>query len=270
MTLVITRDKINKRLKKRIKERIKYILSLMNDRRKYEIILLTLTFRDNEQYKEFKEKYMKGFLNNLCRNYGVEFYFRAEELQQRGVMHIHLFLIKKRGFRIGFIDKEKKYKEVMGLTNIKIIRDRDINNVTNYMLKYLTKSLKIDIREYKRVTRIGKRIRRYSLWIPKRYRDNKKYRLIMCNSRIERLCLQKDIRIKKEEGYKVIMNEGKILKYRFEVEKYIEDNNFELYIDRIEFILKENDIVLHEEYEIENEQDLKEIYNLIINLMDLN
>jgi hypothetical protein len=203
----------------------------------------------------------------LCKNYGVEFYFRAEELQKRGVMHIHLFLLKKKGFRIGFLDKRI---DKIGLSNIKVIRDKNIDNVTNYMLKYLTKSLKINMIDYKIKNKVKKRIRRYSIWIPKKYRDNKQYKLIMSNNKLEKMCILKDIKIQKEGGYKVIMNNNKILKYKFVINKYVDDDYFELYIDRVNFIFIEKDIILYESYKIENEQDLKEIVELIINLMDLN
>jgi hypothetical protein len=266
MTLVITRDKINKRLKKKVKERIKYGLSIFKDGRKYEKIFLTLTFKNNEQYLEFKEIY-KGFINNIVKNYGVEFVFRAEELQERGVMHIHLFVIKKKGYRIGFIDKEGKYKDKVGMTNIKVIRDRDIDNVANYMLKYLMKSLNINVND-KIKNKVKKRIRRYSIWIPKKYKDIN-YKLIMANNKIEKLCILKGIKIKREGGYRVIINNNKTIKYKFIVSKNNNDN-FELYIEGINFIFFIENDILYEKYEIENEQDLKEIYELIINLMDLN
>jgi hypothetical protein len=266
MSIVIDKVKINKKVKRIMKERVRYISEKLNGK-EYEILFLTITFSDNKQYMEYKEKYHNMIVSNWVKNYGVVAYVRSDEIQKRGVGHVHFLIYKKKGKRIGFLDE--KYKGVVGITNIKRIDNKNVDGVVGYIMKYLTKSIENNWSEFKRKNGIRKKIRRYSIYY--KGRKEKEYKKIGKN-RIIKSCIEKGIDYKKENGYWIIEKENKRIEYRWIVDKYSEKYNdvFEIWIEKFWFRFYYDNQVIYNEIEIENENDLKEVVELVLNLMDLN
>lgn len=111
---------------------------------------LTLTFQD-EKFSDYSlavyefTKFIQR-LNYFIYNTKIKKikYLGVPELQKRGVWHFHIVL-----FDVPYIPQEK-LQDIWGLGFIKINKVNDINHLSNYVLKYITKSLYENIQKYKK------------------------------------------------------------------------------------------------------------------------
>lgn len=111
---------------------------------------LTLTFKDDKFSNYSLAVYeFTNFIRRL--NYYIYRtkkaslkYLAVPELQKRGVWHFHIVL-----FDVPFIPVNT-IQEIWGLGFCKINKVNDINHLSNYVLKYITKSLYENISKYKK------------------------------------------------------------------------------------------------------------------------
>ena len=221
MQLLIDELKENqiKKLKKRLKILDKYVKES-----KLHKDFLTITFINNEQYLKFRERKFSSLLNNLKKNYGVDSFFWVVEFQKRGVIHFHILLLRKDTKKIGFIDRKKKYKDLVGHTTIK--------SVYTSVIKYLTKYIQKDIvRNRKKLyiytqhpilhKEIKKEIRYRQYSIGGNIRKMREYKELMkkeFQKRVEKIGLE----IRKEYGWKYIQHKDTKVSWRFQTHFDIE------------------------------------------------
>lgn len=253
MSIVIDKDKIEKKQKDKLYKRLKLLDKIKEEN--YFVDFLTITFKDNVQYYEAqKDKTLTKIIKNLKKNYGVEAYFWVLEFQKRGVVHYHMLLIRNDNKKIGFLDKKKKYKHKIGFTNIKSVRGK----IYGYMLKYINKEMKeerktlyieVPHRILKRNVRKKVRYRQYGFGgkikelneykeIMKNYfsKQLERYGVKIKNKKIEynnvRIEYKYASRYDREVG--VIIDGVRIKKYRKRYKNlfsYEEEFEYEMYID---------------------------------------
>jgi hypothetical protein len=215
--MIITLEQIRERQLKSIRKRIKLLeKDVKNKNKKYYIDFITVTFKDVEQYLNFKEKKFRSLLKNLLKNYFVESYFWCLEFQKRGVPHYHLLVLKTTNKKIGFIDLKKKYKQYVGFTNIKQVYTK---NILAYLTKYLLKSFDKRKKIYKKVKDVDnkhvyKKIRYKQYGFGGLIVKKQEYKKIM-KKYIKQKFEEKGIEIKKEYGWSYIERSGKKIMWRF-------------------------------------------------------
>lgn len=272
--MIIEKEKIEKKQRKRLFKRLEIFENSINENE--EVVFLTITFEDNFQFFEFKEnKVLSNILKNLKKNYGVKSYFWVVEFQRRGVIHYHIMVVKEKGKKIGFLDRRKKYKGKIGMTNIKEVKDK---RVLRYMLKYLKKETerkKLIIKQKHKILRnkyVKREIRYRRFGFGGSIKKMEEYKEIMESYLLKKI---KKKNIKYDKKNRELIGENKKVVYRFSVEwdnelgLEIKEASFEVYRKKYYDVLT-YDWVLEfgGGIYIENENDIKDFYDLVIMILE--
>jgi hypothetical protein len=113
---------------------------------------VTLTFKENVTDLNVANKHFKRFIQRVNYKHKNFKYIAVVEFQKRGAVHYHLLIDR-------FIKKEdlsSLWGHSLGMTNIKMLRDRKYNErqttdyIASYLGKYLTKQQASDTRLWKK------------------------------------------------------------------------------------------------------------------------
>lgn len=100
---------------------------------------ITITFKENIQNLSYTNKEFRLFIMRLKRRYGNFRYLAVMEKQERGAIHYHLIM----DYQPKMDFEELRTLFPMGTVNVQCVRDKEIDNVGAYLIKYVTKDLSI-------------------------------------------------------------------------------------------------------------------------------
>lgn len=215
--MIITIGELQEKQINSLKKRLRLIDKYAKEHKLFKDFL-SITFRNNEQYLKFRQKKFSSLLNNLKKNYSVDTFFWVVEFQKRGVIHFHILLLKKTDKKIGFIDKKRAYRDLVGHTTIKSVYTSILSYLTKYLQKDAIKNRK-NLYIYTqhpilKNEKVKKKIRYRQYSIGGNIRKMKEYKELMkkeFQKRIEKLGLE----MKKEYGWNFIEHKDTKVFWRF-------------------------------------------------------